>query len=249
MKVSVKVSVAKSKTMFGDVGMINQSLLEEQYKNAAPKKSPVRPKVGSSESFFVYDHNLQQEDSMTAMGIINLSQENACLVELEVSKCRIADCTFQQCDFSGSVFEDTLFTNCDFSNAILESVGFRRCEFVNCKFTGASFGESVFENVSLTDCNVSFASLVRVRWKNVSATTCDLAKSDMGEMGLSQVAFSDCRLTGANFFRTSLLGIDLTTCQIEGIVVSDSMAELRGVKMDIYQAVTFARKLGILIVE
>ena len=89
----------------------------------------------------------------------------------------------------------------------------------------------------------------RSRWKAVSAATCDFTGSDIGDAELSSVRLDDCRLSGANLFGTSLLGIDMTTCLIDGIVTSDSMAEVRGCKMDTHQAAAFARKLGILIAD
>lgn len=236
-------------TIAGDVFMIDRVLLEEQYQKASPKKPPIRAKVGSVESLIPLSQAIRQGSRLETTSISGLSLEGADISELEVLKCRLINCVFQQCDLAGSMFEDVVFVNCDLSNAIIESAGFRRCEFVNCKFTGASFAGSIFENVYLNECAISLASLFHMCWKSVSVTASDLIKSDMGEMELSQVSFAGCCLTGANFFKTRLLGIDLTTCQIDGIVISDSMTEVCGAKMGIYQAVSFARKLGILVEE
>ena len=45
-----------------------------------------------------------------------------------------------------------------------------------------------------------------------------------------------------------LRGMNLSTCQIDGIVVSETLAELKGVKIAAYQAVQIAQMLGIKIV-
>ena len=68
------------------------------------------------------------------------------------------------------------------------------------------------------------------------------------EMRLKKTVFEHNDLSGAEFFRTMLRGVDLSGCEISGIVVSDSMAELKGVKIAAYQAVQIAEMLGMKIV-
>ena len=101
----------------------------------------------------------------------------------------------------------------------------------------------------IKDSNLSLSSFARSRWKSVAFVACDLSSADMGEMQISQGRFQDCNLVGAAFFRTSLMGVDLSTCRIDGLVVSESMAELKGAKMDLYQSAEFVKKLGILLAE
>ena len=55
-------------------------------------------------------------------------------------------------------------------------------------------------------------------------------------------------LTGAELFRAELRGIDLSSCTIDGIVLSQSCGELRGVKIGANQAAVVARILGIEVV-
>lgn len=43
--------------------------------------------------------------------------------------------------------------------------------------------------------------------------------------------------------------IDFATCDIEEIIVSDTMEELKGVKVNLAQAVSLAKRLGIIIKE
>lgn len=109
--------------------------------------------------------------------------------------------------------------------------------------------EGLFDNVTIKDSNLSLSSFSRSRWKSVAFVACDLTSADMSEMQISQVRFQDCSLIGSAFFRTDLLGVDLSTCRIDGIVVSESMGELKGAKMDLYQSAEFVRKLGILLAE
>ena len=59
----------------------------------------------------------------------------------------------------------------------------------------------------------------------------------------------DDRFIGTSFFRTALLGLDFTTCQLEGVSLSDTMAEIYGTKMNVYQAAALARRLGVIVSE
>ena len=54
-----------------------------------------------------------------------------------------------------------------------------------------------------------------------------------------------CRLQGCSFFHTSLAGIDLTDNDIEGIVLSQSLSELRGAILSSEQCEVIARLLGV----
>ena len=44
-----------------------------------------------------------------------------------------------------------------------------------------------------------------------------------------------------------LAGLDFTSCNIEGLTVSDTGAELKGAKVDVWQAAMFAKLLGLII--
>lgn len=71
-------------------------------------------------------------------------------------------------------------------------------------------------------------------------------------------SFSHSRLKGfqaentvfrrTDFFQTLLNGVDLSGCEIEGITVSDTYSELRGVRVTAEQAAGLALLLGVKIV-
>lgn len=75
----------------------------------------------------------------------------------------------------------------------------------------------------------------------------------------TEAGFSKCRFVNfwvdnvcfrkASFFKTSLKDIDFATCDIEEIIVSDTMEELKGVKVNLAQAVSLAKRLGIIVKE
>lgn len=185
-------------------------------------------------------------EAIDANGLI-IADEN--FSELQAAHARFANCFLSCCDFSGSLFTDTVFEGCDFANSYFDGAGFTRCTFKNCKLTGASFMEANLEHVALEDCTLDFGAFNRCRFWAVSATRCDFSGADMAEMELHYVTLDDDRFIGTSFFRTPLLGLDFSTCQLEGVALSDTMAEIYGTKMNVYQAAALARRLGVIVAE
>ena len=65
------------------------------------------------------------------------------------------------------------------------------------------------------------------------------------EARFERAAFSGCDLRRAEFFRTPLAGLDFSSCAIEGLSVSESCAELRGLKIAPEQTPVVAALLGV----
>ena len=74
-------------------------------------------------------------EAIDASGLI-IADEN--FSELQAAHARFANCFLSCCDFSGSLFTDTVFEGCDFANSYFDNAGFTRCTFKNCKLTGAA---------------------------------------------------------------------------------------------------------------
>lgn len=168
---------------------------------------------------------------------------------LELSESRMEGCRYTGCDFTRASFADVAFSGCDFSNSDFSEANFTRCTFASCKFTGANLAEAVLHRVELRDSTLAYASLAKARLTDVSLRACDCSHADIAEARLKRTAFDDVRFTGTSFFRTSLAGVDLTTCHLADIVLSDTMGELRGCTMDLFQAAALARRLGVTIAD
>ena len=72
----------------------------------------------------------------------------------------------------------------------------------------------------------------------------------MQDADFTEAEFDTCRFVNlwvdnvcfvSEFFRTSLKDIDFSTCDIEEISISDTMEELKGVKVHLAQAVSLAK--------
>ena len=187
--------------------------------------------------------------ALEAVEARGLNATGADFTELEVSGGRFSDCLFQGCSFTGALFVDIAFEGCDFSNSTFDSAAFTRCTFKDCKFAGASFTEALWEHVVVEGCTFAYGAFNRCRWKVIRACTCDFSSADMSEMELRAITLDDDRFTGTSFFRTKLTGLDLTSCQLKGLIVLDTMGEVFGAKLSLYQAAALARHLGIIIEE
>ena len=115
--------------------------------------------------------------------------------------------------------------------------------------TGADFSEAVLSFVDVRDSTFAYASFEHVRLRDVRLRATDCANAYFAEADQRRLVLDEVRLSGANLFRLSLAGVDLSTCRIDGIVLSDTMGELRGCTMDLYQAAGVAQRLGVTIAD
>ena len=114
---------------------------------------------------------------------------------------------------------------------------------------GLDLYKSSMQEVSFIGCNFQYANWDNSTLKTVQYTECDLQRAMLSECVFKNLGFAECRIVGTNFFKTKLKGIDLSTCHVEGLVLSDTFAELRGVKIAPVQTAELAGLLGVEIVE
>ena len=88
------------------------------------------------------------------------------------------------------------------------------------------------------------ANFSQTLWDQCGLKDCDLSQSTWMECKLNRWTAGGCGLTGVSFFRTPLKDIDLSRCDIDGITVSETFSELRGLTVGAHQTVGLARLLG-----
>lgn len=214
-------------------------------------KEPTIPK----ELAFVKDaKSVLEESAEQEYEIINRLFENIFLTKiraahLEVKQTVFCGCRFTGCDFSEASFTNVQFVDCDFSNSNFSDTYFKCCSFWKCKAVGADFYGSRINHVTFSECNFmgtgfDAAHMSFVKMQDVDFTEAGFSKCRFANFGADNICF--CK---ANFFKTSLKDIDFSTCNIEEIVLSDTMEELKGVKVHLAQAVALAKRLGIVVKE
>lgn len=154
-------------------------------------------------------------------------------------------CRFAGCDFSGSSFFDTSFTNCDFSNSRFSGCYFKNCSMNGCKGDGCDFSQSTFIASVLEKGTYCYGNFSNTLWKDSSIVQAKFCMAYLSDSKFKKLKFDQVDLTRAEFFHTSLKGVDLSGCLIEGITVSESFSELRGLKIDASQALDIALLLGV----
>lgn len=154
---------------------------------------------------------------------------------------------FNECNFYKGSFIDVVFTNCDLSNCNLKEGYFNRCEFIYDKALGAKFGLSIFKDVSIKECNFEYVDLNGASINVAEFKESNFKNASLTECKIKNLTCDKTEFVQTNFFKTPLKGIDFTNSVITGMIVSDTGQELRGAKVDLYQAAELAKLFGVII--
>lgn len=218
-------------------------------------KSLLKEPIIPQELLSVKDaQSVLEESAEQEYEIINRLFENIFLTKIhaahiEVKQTVFRGCRFTGCDFSEASFINVQFVDCDFSNSNFSDAYFKCCSFRKCKAVGADFYGSRINHVTFSECNFmgtgfDAAYMSFVKMENMDFTEAGFSKCRFANFWADNVCF--CKV---NFFKTSLKDIDFSTCDIEEIVLSDTMEELKGAKVHLAQAVALAKRLGIVVKE
>lgn len=199
----------------------------------------------------LYDEIIQAIESETAIEqkifenekMIGVNAEKIVFERVQFIKCQIPGN-----DLEGGEFVDVVFDGCDLSNCRLKNAYFKNCIFRNCKMDGCSFVSASFKSTTMENCTCLYCNYVSTLWENTSASDCNMEQSFFSEVTLKKPVFHNINFTSVDFFKTKLRGVDLSDCLISNIMVSDTYAELAGVKVNIYQAAELAKLLKVQIV-
>ena len=171
--------------------------------------------------------------------------EDLDLSELEFRDAVLRGCRFLRCDLSGAAFLNCRLESCDFTGCRLPGSFWRDCRLTGCKADGADFRRSRLKDTVLEQCLFRCVPFTGGRWDRLTAKECNFTDTVLSELRLSKVILEKDDLTRAELFRTPLSGVDLTTCTLDGIVLSQTCAELKGARIHASQAAVVARILGI----
>lgn len=163
------------------------------------------------------------------------------------SKIRFENCCFLECSFEKCEFTDVVFQSCNFSNCSFKDSYFDRCQLFTSKGIGADFSGSTIKNMMIRDSCLNYANFDNSKLEKVKIESSELNHGNISQCRVKELEWDRVQLSGASFFKTPLKGMDFTTCAIDGLVLSDDCAELKGAIVDLYQAAELAKRLGIVI--
>jgi len=167
---------------------------------------------------------------------------------LEFESVNFSNCRFMECDFSHTTFKQTTFTSCDLSSCKFIGGYWQRVELQLSKAEGADFSTCGFRWTHLEKDLLPYTCWAETFWENCAINDCTMREAFLSEVKFKKTTLSNTDLTRAEFFRTPLKDMDLSSCVIDGITVSDTHAELRGVQVNPLQAVELVRLLGVKVV-
>lgn len=191
---------------------------------------------------------VEQEERLENLVFQGEELEGLYAEKVEFSRVRFENCRFSHCDFSGVALWDVEFHNCDLSNCDLERSYWKRCLLKCCKAQGTDWKDASFHESVLEDSKLDYANFSRCLMDQVTMRQCSCVSTSISEVKWKKVMLQENRFISTDFFKTSLNGMDLSTCELSQLMLSDDLRELRGAKIDAFQAAEFVRLLGMVIV-
>ncbi len=183
------------------------------------------------------DWDWTELDSVT---FVRCRFEDAHLLELATRRCVFEDCVLTGVRMAGGQHTGTAFLSCRFERARMSNSVFEAC-----KLTGSHFVAADLRPLETRDCDWSWTSL-----RGVNLSGSDLSGQKLVEADLTDADLRECDLTGADLTNArvqhlKLRGADLRRASTGG--VDWRQLDLKGVRLDLLQAVQVARTYGALV--
>lgn len=105
------------------------------------------------------------------------------------------------------------------------------------------------QHVSFTDGYFTGAGFDASRMSYIMGNHTDFTEAGFSQCKFTNTDWMNVCFQKVEFFKTSLKDMNFSSCNIEGIIISDNMSELKGMKVNLFQAVDLAKRLGIEIEE
>ena len=135
------------------------------------------------------------------------------LPKQEYENCSYINCNFSGSDLSNVTFRECLFTDCDLSLAQMKNTVFSDVQFLNCKLLGLHFDncDDLFLSVDFENCILELSVFYKILLKRTRFKDCNLSGADFTETNLSHSLFLNCNLKNTIFERSILEHVDFTS--------------------------------------
>lgn len=188
-----------------------------------------------------------REEPLTGWQFSGLCLAGEALREMRFERCLFTGCRFTGAELAGTSFVDVQFKNCDLSAVRAPGIYLCRCRLEGVKALAAQLPDCRLAHVRLQNCIFAGANLTGASLEKVLLADCDFTGASLSECRHKGLALQTSRFVKTSFFKTPLAGLDFTSSQLEGAVVSDTGAELRGAVVNTAQAADLARVLGVVV--
>jgi len=177
--------------------------------------------------------------------------------ETQLQGSRFRSCSFRHANLEALVTAGCLFDSCDLTEVRFNASKHVNSAFVNCRFRGTHLFAAKFE-----DCKLTGSVFEAVRWSGFSNSGGDWSYTNLRHSNLKGVSLRGARLLEADLYESNLEGADLRDTDLGNAVLSKanlakadlrganvggidfSTVSLRGVRLDVAQAVVIVQSLG-----
>lgn len=144
----------------------------------------------------------------------------------------ISDITHTEVSFLATHFHDCTFVNCNFSGSAFDSCAFINCTFTECNISLIKIPRTEIENCMFTRCKMLGIDWTVARWKSfnpkkkvkfkIGFKQCYLNYNIFIGLHMIGVVFNECCLKDAYFETGDLEKANFTVSDLEGAVFSDT---------------------------
>lgn len=159
------------------------------------------------------------------------------------------NCTFTQCDFSKSLFQDCKFTeckfiNCDLSLAVLKNCVFNDVTFESSKLLGISWSDCVEPfNVVFDACNISQNSFHLLDLRQMKFLNSLIKDTGFEECNLERALFDECNLEQTVFIKNNLQKANFETSK--NYLIDPQQNDIRKAQFSLPEVLSFLSWLPI----
>lgn len=194
----------------------------------------------------VFDQSYNEE-----LDILHTAYEGEEVFASELGAVWVYDCTFTRCSISRCRFDHTILENltfegCDLSGCTLLDCGLKNVVFRNCRLTGATFSGCVLSGVTFEDCSAGYVTLSGCTLKQCRLQGGTFAEGSLAGCRIKKTTVSRCDFTRCDFTGAEIGEFDFSDSKIDGAIWS--LDKLRGVSVNMNQALELSRLLGLNIV-
>ena len=187
--------------------------------------------------------NLIKEETFSNEVIVEID-----LTSIDFESVIFEKCRFINCDFTKSNFREVVFSNCDVSNCQFVDTYWNNSAIVNSKGDGSSLKNSHLKFLKINSCSMNYVIAAETIWDSCEIEEVQMQSAFFSEAKLKKTTFTDVNLQNADFYKTPLKGVDLSTCNIESILLTEGLPELKGAKINMFQATSIVQMLGIKVI-
>lgn len=192
----------------------------------------------------------------------NLRFVNEPLSGIEIIQGYFEECEFEGCDFSESLLIDCTFNNCIFTNCNLlltkipntnfNTVKFERCDMIGIDWTVARWFRNAKKSkhpfpILFESCRLNHSVFVGMNIANAKFTDCSIKEAFFEDAFMENCSFSICDLDESVFKNTNLCGVDFSTARNYNIDVCQN--NVTKAKFSLPEAVSLIYSLDIEIIN